>query len=52
MTPAGGPDDQGRRVYTAIIPATRPAGCYTARIVPAHLHASVPLKAPQILWNR
>ena len=52
MAPAGGPDAHGCRIYVAGVPATRPPGDYTARIVPAHPHASVPLEAPQILWNR
>jgi glycogen phosphorylase len=52
MTPKGQPDARGHCSYTVTIPAGRPAADYTARIVPAHPHASVPLEAPQILWNR
>jgi starch phosphorylase len=52
MTPAAGPDERGLRIYTARVPAVRPAGDYSARVVPAHPHASVPLEAQQILWNR
>ncbi|HUY20621.1 MAG TPA: alpha-glucan family phosphorylase [Candidatus Binataceae bacterium] len=52
MTPSERPDQRGRLRYAATIPADRPAADYTARIVPAHPHASVPLEAPQILWNR
>ncbi|HTW86456.1 MAG TPA: alpha-glucan family phosphorylase [Candidatus Binataceae bacterium] len=52
MTPVGGPDERGQYTYTAMVPDSRPATDYTARIIPAHPHASVPLEAPQILWNR
>jgi starch phosphorylase len=52
MTPSGRPDARGHCIYAATIPASRPAADYTARIVPAHPHASVPLEAPYILWNR
>lgn len=52
MTASDRPDHGGRANYAATIPAGRPAADYTARIVPAHPHASVPLEAAQILWNR
>src|SRR5579875_226341 len=52
MTPAAGPDERGLRVYMARVPAVRPAGDYSARILPAHPYASVPLEAQHILWNR
>jgi starch phosphorylase len=39
-------------LYTAAVPATRPASDYTPRVVPYHPNASVPLEAPQILWER
>ena len=39
-------------VYTAHVAATRPAADYTARIIPQHPDAAVPLEAPQILWQR
>ncbi len=39
-------------VYTARIPADRPATDYTPRLVPYHAGAQVPLEAPQILWSR
>ena len=42
----------GGYLYSAKVPATRPAGNYTARIVPFKAEASVPLEAPQILWQR
>jgi starch phosphorylase len=38
--------------YTAQVPAARPAGEYTPRVVPFHPHARVPLEAGQILWQR
>jgi starch phosphorylase len=38
--------------YHARIPADRPAQDYTARLIPRHDGASVPLEAPQILWQR
>ncbi len=45
-------DATGALLYSVSCPATRPAGEYTARIVPAHTGASVPLEASQILWQR
>jgi len=42
----------GAIVYSACCPAKRPATDYTARIVPFHAAASVPLEAGQILWQR
>ena len=39
-------------VYRAAVPATRPAGDYTARIVPNHPGVSVPLEDTHILWQR
>ncbi|HEX6647998.1 MAG TPA: alpha-glucan family phosphorylase, partial [Pyrinomonadaceae bacterium] len=39
-------------VYTARIPATRPAGDYTPRLIPHNDEAIVPLEAFQILWQR
>lgn len=38
-------------VYTMRIPATRPAGDYTPRVVPEHAGAAVPLEAPFICWE-
>jgi len=43
---------EGALLYTAEVPATRPASDYTPRIVPHHANASVPLEAEQILWQR
>src|SRR5262249_44935085 len=39
-------------VFTASIPATRPASDWTARVMPDHPGAVVPLEAAQILWAR
>jgi glycogen phosphorylase len=39
-------------VYTAQVPATRPASDYTPRLVPHHPDAAVPLEANHILWQR
>jgi glycogen phosphorylase len=38
-------------VYTAQVPAARPARDYTPRLVPHHPEAAVPLEAHQILWQ-
>lgn len=38
--------------YSASVPATRPAGDFTPRIIPYHPAAVIPLEAPQILWYR
>jgi starch phosphorylase len=38
--------------YSAQVSATRPASDYTARIVPHHPNALVPLEAGQIVWQR
>jgi len=45
-------DSSGVIVYSAQVTAARPASEYTARIVPHHANASVPLEAGQILWQR
>jgi starch phosphorylase len=37
--------------YEARVPAARPAGDYTPRLVPHHPGVHVPLEAPQILWQ-
>ncbi len=42
----------GALLYSAKVPADRPASDYTPRIIPHHPSASVPLEAPQILWQR
>lgn len=38
--------------YAASVPASRPAGHYTPRLVPHHPEAGTPLEASQILWQR
>jgi starch phosphorylase len=45
-------DSPGVLTYTAHVYATRPASDYTARIIPQHLNASIPLEAGQIEWER
>ena len=42
---------QLREVYSAAVPASRPATDYTVRLVPYFSGAAVPLEAPQILWQ-
>jgi starch phosphorylase len=52
MNPSGpSPDTRGSYTYSAQVSATRPASDYTARIVPHHLNALVPLEAGQIVWQ-
>jgi starch phosphorylase len=38
-------------VYSAQVPSTRPAADYTARLIPHHPSAGVPLEAARILWQ-
>jgi starch phosphorylase len=38
--------------YAAAVPANRPAGDFTVRIVPYHALASIPLECARILWSR
>jgi len=47
-----GGDAHGVFSYTATIPAHRPAGDYTPRIVPFRPGARVPLECDHILWYR
>ncbi len=42
----------GSHTYQVTVPANRPAGDYTARIVPRLAGAAVPLEANHILWQR
>lgn len=37
--------------YSARVPANRPASDYTARVIPFHPDARVPLEASEILWQ-
>jgi starch phosphorylase len=53
MDPSGSiADTPGSYTYSAQVSATRPASDYTARIVPHHSNALVPLEANQIVWQR
>ena len=45
-------NSRGLLVYLAEISRNRLAGEYTARIIPCHPGASVPLEAARILWQR
>ncbi len=38
--------------YHAVVPATRPATDYTARLIPFHASLAVPLEDAHILWQR
>jgi starch phosphorylase len=38
-------------LYSAHVPASRPASDYTTRLVPHHSEARIPLEAQQILWQ-
>jgi glycogen phosphorylase len=42
----------GCALYRAVVRANRPAGDYTARVVPRLAGAAVPLEANHILWQR
>jgi starch phosphorylase len=42
----------GTSLYRAAVSATRPAGDYTARLIPRYAGLSVPLEAGQILWQQ
>jgi starch phosphorylase len=46
------PDESRRCVYQATVPTTRPAGDYTARVVPQLSGVAVPLESARILWQR
>jgi starch phosphorylase len=39
-------------IYSAEVPATRPAADYTARVIPHRSGVAVPMEAPRILWQR
>jgi starch phosphorylase len=45
-------DTAAGTVYGVRVPASRPAGDYTARVIPHHSDVAVPLEAAQILWQR
>jgi len=42
----------GPIVYSVCCPAHRPPADYTARLVPSHAGALVPLEGCQIFWQR
>jgi glycogen phosphorylase len=44
------PDREGGYLFTAQVPATRPASDFTPRIIPYFPGAAVPLEIPLILW--
>ena len=46
------PDPLRGCVYRVTVPSTRPATDYTARVLPHHTGAMVPLEASHILWQR
>jgi starch phosphorylase len=46
------PDASRRCVYQAILPTTRPASDYTARVIPHRPGVAVPLECARILWQR
>jgi starch phosphorylase len=53
MVSTGRPaDPAGLYLYRTAVPATRPAGDYTARIIPRCDGAAVPLEIGGILWQR
>jgi starch phosphorylase len=53
MQPARTLDESGGGYeYCVSIPAARPLGDYTARLLPRHPTASIPLEADEILWQR
>lgn len=45
-------DSAGYALYSSKVPANRPATDYTPRVIPCESRASVPLEAPQILWEK
>ena len=45
------PDREGGYLFTAQVPATRPAGDFTPRIIPYFPGVAVPLEIPLILWQ-
>ncbi len=45
-------DAAGGYLYSAAVPANRPALDYTVRVIPHHDRVAVPLEAAPILWQR
>ena len=53
MKCAGPPPDASRGcVYHAMVPTTRPASDYTARVIPQRTGVAVPLESDRVLWQR
>jgi starch phosphorylase len=46
------PGPVGGYVFRALVPATRPATDYTARVIPHYPGLAVPLESGCILWQR
>ncbi|MFA6920440.1 MAG: alpha-glucan family phosphorylase [Gallionella sp.] len=46
------PDASHCRVYHTKVPAKRPTGDYTARVIPHHSWVAIPLESARILWQR
>ncbi|MGD0613238.1 MAG: alpha-glucan family phosphorylase [Anaerolineales bacterium] len=44
--------DANSYLFRAQVPATRPATDYTARVIPQHDSAAIPLETARILWQR
>jgi starch phosphorylase len=44
-------DEAGSYIYSATVPATRPQGDYTARVLPHHEDVVIPLEDARILWQ-
>jgi glycogen phosphorylase len=45
------PDREGSYVFSAQVPAMRPAGDFTPRVIPYFSGVAVPLEMPLILWH-
>jgi starch phosphorylase len=45
-------DEAGSYIYSAMVPATRPATDYTLRVLPNFNGVAIPLEDPRILWQR
>lgn len=45
------PDREGSYLFTAQVPATRPASDFTPRLIPYFPGVAVPLEIPLILWH-
>jgi len=45
------PDREGGYLFTAQVPATRPPGDFTPRLIPYFPGVAVPLELPLILWR-